>query len=97
MDTSSPIPIIKAILPKVPLMGKTALTHSLGLSENSKHWDLRTALTVNVLRSFIKDSPPEPISKVQRFVYFHAKFYVFSYTISNTISRLICDLRGLNT
>lgn len=66
MDTSSPIiPIIRAILPKVPLMGKTALYHTLGFSEHSKHWDLRTALTVNVLRSFITDSPPEPISKVQ--------------------------------
>ena len=68
MDTSSPMPIIKAMLPKAPLIGKTALIHTLGLSETSKHWDLRTALTVNVLRSFIEDSSQEPISKVQRFV-----------------------------
>jgi acetyl esterase/lipase len=65
MDTSSPIPIAKALLPKVPLIGKTALSHTLGFSEHSKHWDLRTALTINVLRSFINDSPPQPISKVQ--------------------------------
>jgi len=64
MDTS-PIPIMKAFLPKVPLMGKTALYHTLGLSEQSKQWDLRTALTVNVLRSFIIDSPPQPVSKIQ--------------------------------
>ncbi len=63
---SSPIPMIKAILPKVPLMGKTALYHTLGFSQHSKHWDLRTELIVSVLRSFIVDSPPEPISKVQR-------------------------------
>ena len=65
MDTSSPIPIIKAVLPKVPLIGKTALYHTLGLSENSKYWDLRTALTINLIRSFIIDSPPSSISKVQ--------------------------------
>jgi acetyl esterase/lipase len=66
MDTSSPIPVLKAMLPKVPLIGKTTLYHTLGLSENSKQWDLRTALTVSVLRSFIVDSPPRPISRVQR-------------------------------
>ncbi|KAH8598973.1 alpha/beta hydrolase fold-domain-containing protein [Bisporella sp. PMI_857] len=65
MDTS-PIPLIKAILPKVPLMGKTTIYHTLGLHENSKHWDLRTALTIDILRSFIVDSPPESISKLQR-------------------------------
>jgi hypothetical protein len=62
---SSPIPILKAMLPKVPLVGKTTLYHALGLSESSKHWDLRTSLIVNVLRSFIVDSPPESISKIQ--------------------------------
>lgn len=65
MDASSPIPIMKALLPKVPLIGKTAISHTLGFSEHAKHWDLRTELTVNVLRSFIVDSPPEPISKIQ--------------------------------
>ncbi|KAH6678297.1 alpha/beta hydrolase fold-domain-containing protein [Halenospora varia] len=64
MDTS-PIPLIKAVLPKVPLMGKTALTHTFGLSEQSKHWDLRTTLIVNILRSFITDGPAHPVSKVQ--------------------------------
>ena len=65
MDLSSPVPIMKAFLPKVPLIGKTAISHTLGFSEHSKQWDLRTALIVNVLRSFIVDSPPEPISKLQ--------------------------------
>lgn len=58
--------MMKAILPKVPLMGKTALYHTLGFSEHSKEWDLRTELIISVLRSFIVDSPPGPISKVQR-------------------------------
>ena len=61
----SPIPMIKAMLPKVPLIGKTALYHTLGVSEHSKHWDLKTELIISVLRSFIVDSPPEPISKLQ--------------------------------
>ncbi len=47
-------------------MGKTALYHTLGFSEHSKEWDLRTELIISVLRSFIIDSPPQPISKVQR-------------------------------
>lgn len=62
----SPIPLLKAMIPKVPLMGKTAIYHTLGMSEHSKHWDLRTELTINVLRSFIVDSPPAPVSKVQK-------------------------------
>ncbi|KAF4629470.1 hypothetical protein G7Y89_g8673 [Cudoniella acicularis] len=62
---SSPPTLSRAVLPKVPLMGKTALQHTFGLSEQSKFWDLRTALTVNILRSFIVDSPAQPVSKVQ--------------------------------
>jgi hypothetical protein len=65
MDVS-PIPMLKAMLPKVPLIGKTAIAHTLGISEHSKHWDLRTELIINVLRSFIVDSPPEPIDKLQK-------------------------------
>ena len=57
--------MMKAMLPKVPLIGRTALYHTLGVSEHSKHWDLKTELIISVLRSFIIDSPPEPISKLQ--------------------------------
>ncbi|KFY20269.1 hypothetical protein V491_03857, partial [Pseudogymnoascus sp. VKM F-3775] len=60
MDWSQPLPIIKALAPKVPMIGKTALMHSLGLSETSKYWDLRTAVTINVIRSFV--FTPEPTS-----------------------------------
>lgn len=58
------LPLLKALMPKVPLMGKTALYHALGLSESSKQVDLRTALIVNVIRSFVVDNPA-PVSKVQ--------------------------------
>jgi acetyl esterase/lipase len=59
------VPLIKAMLPKVPLIGKTAVWHTLGLSETSQQWDLKTELTVNVLRSFV-DGKPMPVSKAQR-------------------------------
>ncbi|KAH7380842.1 acetyl-hydrolase-like protein [Cadophora sp. MPI-SDFR-AT-0126] len=58
--------MLKAILPKVPLIGKTAISHTLGFSEHSQYWDLRTELIINVLRSFINDSPPRPLSQLQR-------------------------------
>ena len=59
------LPLLKALVPKVPLIGKTALYHTLGLSESSQQWDLRTALVINVIRSFVTD-PPQPLSKVQK-------------------------------
>lgn len=63
------VPILKALLPKVPLIAKTALRHTLGVSEHSKHWDLRTEITVNVLRSFVDgSSKPSSISKTQQMV-----------------------------
>lgn len=65
MDLSDPVPLVKAILPKVPLMGKTAIWHTLGLSDTSKDWDLRTELIVNVLRSFIITPEPQSVSKTQ--------------------------------
>jgi acetyl esterase/lipase len=60
------LPLLRAMFPKVPLIGKTALYHTLGLSESSQEWDLRTALVVNMIRSFVVNSPPSSISKTQR-------------------------------
>jgi acetyl esterase/lipase len=65
MDRSDPAKLIKAFLPRVPIIGKAALYHMLGLSETSKQRDLRTELTVTVIRSFIDIPKPDPISKVQ--------------------------------
>ncbi|KAB8289540.1 hypothetical protein EYC80_010698 [Monilinia laxa] len=64
MDTSSPLSLAKTILPKVPMIGKTVLSHTLGLSPNSTHWDLKTELTVAMLRSFTH-STPNSISQTQ--------------------------------
>ncbi|KAA8566775.1 hypothetical protein EYC84_009875 [Monilinia fructicola] len=64
MDTSSPLSFVKVVLPKVPMIGKTVLFHTLGLSSNSTHWDLKTELTVNMLRSFTH-STQNSISQTQ--------------------------------
>ncbi|EPE27202.1 alpha/beta-Hydrolase [Glarea lozoyensis ATCC 20868] len=63
---ASPAALIKALVPKIPLLGKTAFSHTLGFSEQSSKWDLRTAMTINVIRSFIIDTPPSAISKTQK-------------------------------
>ncbi|KAI9051259.1 hypothetical protein LZ554_005360 [Drepanopeziza brunnea f. sp. 'monogermtubi'] len=63
---NSPLPLLKAFLPKVPLIGKTAFSHTLGFSEHSRYWDLRTELTISVIRSFVVDSPPRPLGQLQR-------------------------------
>ena len=65
MDTSDPVKIMKAFLPRVPITGGTALYHTLGLSETSKQRDLRTELTVTLIRSFIVTPSSTPISKTQ--------------------------------
>lgn len=64
MDFSDPVPLLKAFAPKIPLVGKTILSHTLGLSATSSQWDLRTELTVKVIKSFVTNKP-SPISKTQ--------------------------------
>ncbi|KAL1799731.1 hypothetical protein ACET3X_000073 [Alternaria dauci] len=64
---SSPSALIKFFLPKTPFLLKTALWHSISMSPTSSKWDLRTELTVNMLRDMMgPNSTPTPISKLQR-------------------------------
>lgn len=64
---ASPTAIVKLLLPKTPFILKTALWHTLGQSNTSSKWDLRTELTVNILRDMMgSNSAPTPISKLQR-------------------------------
>ncbi|KAL4897103.1 Alpha/Beta hydrolase protein [Aspergillus ambiguus] len=60
----SPIALLKAMLVRVPLILKTTLLHGLRLSPVSGKQDLRTELTVAIIRSFITLSMP--VSKQQR-------------------------------
>jgi hypothetical protein len=65
MNTGSASNAIKLIVPRIPRIVKTAAFHSLSLSETSREWDLRTALTIDVLRSFLDTDKPSTLSKGQ--------------------------------
>ncbi|KAJ6437867.1 lipase esterase [Purpureocillium lavendulum] len=60
--------ILKALLPKLPLILRTIVAHVLNLSETAPYLDLRSALIVTVLRSFLEPNPARPssVSAIQR-------------------------------
>jgi hypothetical protein len=60
----SPLDLAKILLPKTPLLLKTALWNALSLSPNAGKQDLRTELTVSLLRELIAN--PAPIGKLQQ-------------------------------
>ncbi|KAM0331716.1 hypothetical protein ACHAQA_003395 [Verticillium albo-atrum] len=60
------VKLILEILPKVPLIVRTALLHVLRLSESAKHLDLRGELIVAVLRSFLQTNNPRTVTSTQR-------------------------------
>lgn len=66
MEDLKPLTVFRLLAPKVPLVIKSALCHSLWLSPTSTKWDLKTQLTIEILRSFLGSSKPLPISKQQR-------------------------------
>ncbi|KAL1589323.1 hypothetical protein WHR41_02139 [Cladosporium halotolerans] len=59
--------LIKLLAPQIPSLANTTLWHTLGMTQTSNHWDLRTALTVQVLRSIMSGNghEPSPVGKVQ--------------------------------
>jgi len=59
------IGLIKAILPKVPFVAKTALFHTLGLSDTSSVWDLKEEVIINTIRSFVVGPDLLPVSTLQ--------------------------------
>lgn len=65
MDTS-PAALARLIVPKVPLLLKTALWHTLWPSPASAKRDLKTDLIVKMLRELLDTTNPTPISKQQR-------------------------------
>lgn len=65
MDGFEIIPLLKAILPKVPTVGKSILSHTMGFSPTSYKWNLRDEVVINVLRSFIL-AKPQAITKTQK-------------------------------
>lgn len=67
MDTDSAKMILQ-VLPKLPLIARVALLHVLQMSPPSKYVDLRTELTVAVIRSFLSPSKPGTISGTQKLI-----------------------------
>ncbi|KAL9602359.1 MAG: hypothetical protein Q9219_001925 [cf. Caloplaca sp. 3 TL-2023] len=63
MDTS-PSALLRLFIPKIPFIAKTALWHSLWLSPTSSKWDLRTEMTIRILRSILDN--PEPVSLLKQ-------------------------------
>ena len=60
--------LFKFLFPQLPSLANTAILHSLGQTPTSSKWDLRTTLTVQVLREMMNPNskkPPPPVSKVQ--------------------------------
>ncbi|KAI0026192.1 alpha/beta hydrolase fold-domain-containing protein [Xylariomycetidae sp. FL0641] len=54
-----------SLLPKLPHLVRTAVLHLLRLSEASRYLDLRSDLTVALLRSLMDRSQPRPVGKMQ--------------------------------
>nr|POF04172.1 esterase [Quercus suber] len=68
MDGVSSLALLKFFLPQVPGLANTALWHTLGSGATSSKWDLRTAMTVAILRNIMKggSSNPQPIGVIQK-------------------------------
>ena len=67
MESSSPYALAKALLPHSPALVKSALSHTFSLSPTASKWDFKQAMTVAIVRAFILNPTPSPLSKVQRF------------------------------
>lgn len=65
MDTTQ-AKLLLELVPKLPLIVKVALLHLIKASPPSKYVDLRTELTVAILRSFLTPSTRRSISDTQR-------------------------------
>ncbi|EMC92694.1 hypothetical protein BAUCODRAFT_46535, partial [Baudoinia panamericana UAMH 10762] len=59
--------LVKFLFPQIPSLANAAVWHTLGLTETSSKWDLRTTITIHVLRNMMKGggSKPSPVGKVQ--------------------------------
>lgn len=58
--------MLLTLVHKLPLIARVALLHLLHMSPSSKYVDLRTELTVAVLRSFLTSDKPMSISATQK-------------------------------
>ncbi|KAK5662047.1 hypothetical protein OQA88_10161 [Cercophora sp. LCS_1] len=61
-------PLTVSLLPKIPLIVRTALFNLLRISEQSKYLDLKTEVILAVLRSYLNPTAPISITTAQRLV-----------------------------
>ncbi|KAI1116455.1 alpha/beta hydrolase fold-domain-containing protein [Nemania sp. NC0429] len=54
-----------SLLPKIPLIIRLLVLRALGLSETARYLDVRTDLTIAILRSTLNGSRPQSITKTQ--------------------------------
>lgn len=58
--------LFKALLPQIPSLTSTAVLHVLGRTPTSAKWDLRTELTIQILRDWMGvDKAPVAVTKAQ--------------------------------
>ncbi|RDI88848.1 hypothetical protein Vi05172_g1520 [Venturia inaequalis] len=64
---ANPKTLAKLLIPRLPLILKTTALHSLGQTDTSHKWDLKTELIIKLLRSIVTDtSDPKSISASQK-------------------------------
>jgi acetyl esterase/lipase len=65
---SETLELFLTLLPKIPLMVRVSILHVLQISEQSNYLDLRSELTVAVIRSLLSPSVPRTITDTQKLV-----------------------------
>ncbi|ROW08479.1 hypothetical protein VMCG_03025 [Cytospora schulzeri] len=64
MDVAT-LKLLLQLLPRLPMIARVAIFHMLQMSPSSKYVDLKTELTVTLIRSFLTPSKPMSISDTQ--------------------------------
>jgi hypothetical protein len=59
--------VLKALLPKLPLMARVIVTHGLHMSEPARYLDLRSDLIISVIRSLLEPTTPRTVTSTQNF------------------------------
>lgn len=99
-----------ALIPKIPMMMRVALLHMLSLTKQSKYLDLRTEITIALLRSFTNPSVPQSISATQKMAAqappLKGKIWISTYTcpappveergLQDAIAKAIDEMRNPN-
>ncbi|KAI1809695.1 alpha/beta hydrolase fold-domain-containing protein [Poronia punctata] len=57
--------LLWALLPKLPMVARVVILHILGVSETARYLDLRTDVTLSVMRAMLSTPRPRPVSKTQ--------------------------------